>query len=229
MNAPHHNAGAIRSFVRRTARFSKTARNEMARLWPLFGVTLQDTPINLNGLFQREAPVVLEIGFGMGDSFIAQAASNPEQHFLGIEVHTPGVAKVIQDIETNALTNVRLIEGDAVPVLSQHLPPNSIDKIQVFFPDPWPKKRHHKRRLVNAAFLNLAHRVLKQNGVLHLATDWQAYADEMLQVLQSDARFINSSPEQGFSDRGDRPLTKFEARGIQLGHGVYDLVFFSNT
>lgn len=183
--------------------------------------------LDLNALFHRNAPCVLEIGFGMGHSLFAQAIHNPDINYIGIEVHQPGVGSLLAALAKHHLTNVRIISADAVGVLQQSIADNSFDKVQIFFPDPWPKLRHQKRRLVQAPFVQLLLSKLKEGGYLHLATDWEDYAQQMLAVLKENAGLQNIV-QNDFSlnhPLENRPLTKFEMRGKKLGHNVWDLLF----
>jgi tRNA (guanine-N7-)-methyltransferase len=193
-------------------------------LGPRFVLPYGPEPIDCEAAFGRRAPVVLEIGFGMGDATAAIAQQLPETDFLGVEVHTPGVGALLRQIGERGLTNLRIVQHDAVEVLRTMVPPASLAGIHVFFPDPWHKKRHHKRRLIQPALVALVASRLQPGGVLHCATDWEPYAEQMLQVLSADPLLANTAA--GYAPRPDyRPLTKFEARGLRLGHGVRDLVF----
>lgn len=200
-------------------------REALDTLWGRYGVNPADTDIDV--LFGRHAPRALEIGFGMGDALAAMAQANPEQDYLGIEVHRPGVGSLLRQIEQQGLNNVRVMCADAVQVLEQHITDRSFDAIHLFFPDPWPKRRHHKRRLVQEQFVALIAQKLKPNGVFHFATDWQEYAGQVLDVMSNAPEFINAAGSGNFSPRpGYRPLTKFERRGQRLGHPAWDLVFY---
>lgn len=204
-------------------------RRAIAELWPRYGIEEGDAPIDVSALFGRRAPVTLEIGFGMGDALAALAARHRERDFLGIEVHRPGVGRLLARLAEAGLENVRVSVADAKEVLEQRLPDSSLDAVLIYFPDPWPKKRHHKRRLVQPEFAALLRRKLRMGGELHLATDWEDYAHHMLAVLDAAEGFENLAGPGGFSERGERPLTKFEARGERLGHGVWDLHFRRRT
>lgn len=194
------------------------------QLMPRFGCDYADRPLDLAALFGREAPTVLEIGFGMGDTTAEIAAARPDTNFLGIEVHAPGVGSLLKQLEARGLSNVRVIQHDAVDVLTHMIPPAALDGVHLFFPDPWPKKRHHKRRLVQPPLVALLASRLKPGGYLHCATDWEEYAQQMLDVLSAEPALVNAS--KGFAPRPTyRPLTKFEQRGIRLGHGVWDVIF----
>lgn len=215
----------VRSFVRREGRITQSQQRALDELLPRFGVPL-DGMLDLDALFGRSAPRTLEIGFGNGVSLAQMAAIAPEQDFLGIEVHRPGVGHLLLEIERHALNNVRVICADAVEILEKHIPPASLDRVLLFFPDPWPKTRHHKRRILQPAFVALIHSRLKPGGVFHMATDWQHYAEQMLEVMDAAPGFRNSAGRGAYSPKPDyRPETKFERRGLRLGHGVWDLVF----
>jgi tRNA (guanine-N7-)-methyltransferase len=215
----------VRSFVRRGGRITVAQSRALRDLWPRYGIDHSADPLELDTRFGRRAPRVLEIGFGNGDTLLALAAANPERDYLGIEVHEPGVGRVLLRAHEAGLANVRLICHDAVEVLAQ-LPDASLDEVLVFFPDPWPKKRHHKRRLIQQPFAALLARKLRSRGVLRLATDWEDYARQMLEVLASLPELRNCSGDDTFVARPDsRPPTRFEKRGQRLGHGVWDLEF----
>ena len=182
--------------------------------------------LNLDVLFGRDAPKVLEIGFGNGASLAEMAKQQPEHDFIGVEVHRPGVGQLLKSIETEALSNIRVACTDAVELLKSRVPDKSLDRVQIYFPDPWHKKRHNKRRIIQPAFVNLLTNKLKHGGHLHLATDWQDYAEQMLIDVSDNERFQNCSHSADYIERPDyRPLTKFEQRGHRLGHGVWDLLF----
>jgi tRNA (guanine-N7-)-methyltransferase len=214
----------IRSYVLRQGRFSPAQQRAYEELMPRFGLPYDARSLDFATVFGRSAPVVAEIGFGMGETTARIAAENPGVDYLAIEVHTPGVGSLLKQIHEQALTNVRLVQHDAVEVLREMIPEGSLAGIHVFFPDPWPKKRHHKRRLVQPALAALAASRLAPGGYLHLATDWQEYAEHVLAVLSATPGLRNTAP--GFAPRpATRPETKFERRGIKLGHGVWDVVF----
>lgn len=214
----------VRSYVLRQGRVSNAQARAHQALLPRYGITYSNQSLDLERTFGRAAPKILEIGFGMGETTAAIAAAHPENDYLGIEVHTPGVGSLLKLIGERGLANLRLIQHDAVEVLREMIAPESLDGAHVFFPDPWPKKRHHKRRLVQTDFVALLASRLKPGGYLHLATDWQEYAEQMLAVLSAEPRLENTA--DGFAPRPDyRPQTKFETRGLKLGHGVWDIVF----
>lgn len=213
----------IRSFVLRQGRLTKGQEQALTHLWPIFGIDYQS---GTNIEFNHSQPTVLEIGFGMGASLVEMAKAAPNKNFLGIEVHKPGVGACLMAIEDNQLSNLKVMCHDAVEVLENMIPDNSLDKVQIFFPDPWHKARHNKRRIIQPAFVNLISQKLKSGGILHLATDWQHYAEHMLEVLSNADAFTNLSPTNDYVPRPeDRPITKFEKRGQNLGHGVWDLQF----
>jgi tRNA (guanine-N7-)-methyltransferase len=225
MNPQTHPRG-VRSFVLRAGRMTDGQQRALEILWPRFGLEYAAAPCDLDALFGRQAPRVLEIGFGNGANLIQMAAQQPEADFLGVEVHRPGVGRALLDIERLALQNVRLSNHDAVEVIAEQLPEACLDEVLVLFPDPWHKKRHHKRRLLNEAFVALVATRLKPGGVLRAATDWEPYAIAMLEVLGGCAQLENTSAEGGYVPRPDaRQPTRFERRGERLGHGVWDLAF----
>ena len=214
----------IRSYVLRQGRFSRGQQRAYAELLPRFGIPYQPRALDFSEVFGRQAPVVAEIGFGMGETTARIAAENPGTNYLAMEVHAPGVGSLLKQIGEAGLENVRIVPHDAVEVLRDMVPAASLAAIHVFFPDPWPKKRHHKRRLLQPPFVALAASRLAPGGVLHVATDWQEYADHVLAVLSATPGLANTAP--GFAPRpAVRPETKFERRGLKLGHGVWDIVF----
>lgn len=215
----------IRSFIRRQGRITVAQSRALEGLWPQFGLS-EAEPFNARAAFGRAAPVVLEIGFGNGDSLADMAAADPDSDFIGIEVHRPGVGHLLLRLGEENIGNVRIFCADALEILTRHIPDNSLDRVQLYFPDPWPKKRHHKRRIVNKAFLELISDKLKIGGLFHAATDWEAYAEHMLEALGAAPRLENTMSETVFAPRPNyRPLTKFESRGKRLGHGVWDLIY----
>ncbi len=216
----------IRSFVRRQGRLTKGQQHALDNFWPVMGVEFAPEPLDLAALFGREAPVTLEIGFGMGASLVTMAQANAHQNFLGIEVHSPGVGACLLAAHEAGVENLRVMCHDAVEVLDSMIPDNSLNMVQLFFPDPWHKARHNKRRIVQVPFAELVKRKLKQGGVFHMATDWEPYAEHMLEVLRSIEGYSNLSPGGDYVPRPQsRPVTKFEQRGHRLGHGVWDLMF----
>ena len=220
---PHR---TIRSFVRREGRITEGQQRALAELLPRYGVPPGDAPIDLTALFGRNAPVHVEIGFGNGDALAAMASAHPHNDYLGIEVHRPGVGALLRQLDAGSIANVRVISADAVQVLEQRIDDDALSAVCLFFPDPWPKKRHHKRRLVQPEFLALLRRKLKVGTRLHFATDWEDYAQHMLKVLSAAEGFENSAGAGQFAPSPTtRPPTKFERRGQRLGHGVWDLIF----
>lgn len=215
---------AIRSFVMRAGRMGPGQARAMAELGPRFVLPFEQRPLDPCAVFGRKAPLVLEIGFGMGDATVQIAHAMPHTDFLGIEVHTPGVGALLKRIGEMGLTNLRAIQHDAVEVLEHMIAPASLAGVHVFFPDPWHKKKHNKRRLIQAPFVARLASRLAPGGYLHCATDWQPYAEQMLEVLSAEPTLANTA--EGYAPRpAYRPLTKFENRGLKLGHGVWDLVF----
>lgn len=214
----------IRSYVLRQGRVSEAQRRHHTDGMPRWGISYQAAPCDLFAAFGRIAPTILEIGCGMGETTASIAATTPQNNYLGIEVHTPGVGNLLKEISIRELTNLRLIQHDAVDVVQHMLAPGTLAGIHIFFPDPWPKKRQQKRRLIQAPFVALLASRLEPGGYLHCATDWEEYAEQMLEVLNGEAILENIS--EGFSPRpGYRPQTKFETRGLKLGHGVWDVIF----
>jgi len=215
---------SIRSYVLRQGRTTAAQARALRELLPRYGIAYSPRPLDLDAAFGRTAPKFLEIGFGMGETTAAIAAAHPENDYLGVEVHTPGVGSLLRRVHALGLANVRVIQHDAVEVLEHMLAPASLDGVHVFFPDPWPKKRHHKRRLVQPALATLLASRMKPGAYLHVATDWQDYADHVLAVLSSAPALANAAA--GFVPRpASRPETKFERRGRALGHRVWDVLF----
>ena len=215
----------IRSFVKREGRMTSAQRRAIEELWPRYGVE-PGKPLDFRELFQRECPVVLEIGFGNGESLATMAEQNPDRCYLGVEVHRPGVGSLLLNIERLGLANLRVSMTDSVELLQTQVPDESLAAVQVFFPDPWPKARHHKRRLIQPEFVQLLRRKLKLGGTVHLATDWPDYAEHMLIVMESAEGFSNTAGPGNYLPRPDwRPETKFERRGRKLGHPVGDLLY----
>ncbi len=217
----------IRSYVLRQGRFSRGQQRAYAELLPRLGVPYRAAPLDFREVFGRSAPVVVEIGSGMGETTTHIARDNPGIDYLAIEVHAPGVGSLLKQLEELGATNVRVAQHDAVEVMREMVPPDSLAGIHVFFPDPWPKKRHHKRRLIQPGFAALAAQRLAPAGYLHVATDWREYAEHILAVLQQTPGLRNTA--DSFAPRPtSRPETKFERRGLRLGHGVWDIVFTRN-
>lgn len=216
----------IRSFVLREGRLTKGQQRSLDLFWPSMGLEHQNQHYDFEQVFGRKADLVLEIGFGMGKSLVAMAKAAPELDFIGIEVHKPGVGACLGEAETEGVKNLRLFEHDAVEILNDSIADGSLTTVQLFFPDPWHKTRHHKRRIVQADFVQLLRRKLKIGGVFHMATDWENYAEHMLEVMSAAEGYQNLADDQQYVPRPDnRPLTKFENRGVKLGHGVWDLMF----
>jgi len=215
----------IRSFVRREGRITQSQQRALDVLLPRYSLSPQ-APVDVITAFGRNAPCTLEIGFGNGESLAAMAEHEPECDFIGIEVHRPGVGHLLLAIEERGLSNIRVVCADAVPFINEQLPDNSLDRVLIYFPDPWHKKRHHKRRLVQTDFLDVIAARLKPGGLLHLATDWEDYAIHMLETADAHPRFSNKSGTGRYATRPAwRPTTKFEQRGLRLGHSVWDLLY----
>ena len=215
---------SIRSYVMRAGRTTEGQARALATLGPRFIVPYGESPLDFAAVFGRKAPTILEIGFGMGDATAHIAAVRPEHDFIGCEVHEPGVGALLKRIGEQGLSNLRIVQHDAVEVLAHMIPPASLAGVHIFFPDPWHKKRHHKRRLIQPPFVARLVSRLAPGGYLHCATDWQPYAEQMLEVLSAEPELQNTA-ENYAPKPGYRPLTKFENRGLKLGHGVWDLVF----
>lgn len=215
----------IRSFVRREGRLTKGQQRALDELFPLYGLKAEGY-FDLDAVFARSAPRVLEIGFGNGTSLAAMAAAHPENDYLGIEVHRPGVGNLLLQIEKDELKNIRVMSDDAVEILEHNIADDSLDAVYLFFPDPWHKKKHHKRRIVQPDFAQLLRKKLRAGGVFHMATDWEDYALHMMEVMSVAEGFENTAGAGNYVERPEyRPLTKFEQRGHRLGHGVWDLIF----
>ncbi len=217
----------IKSFVLRQGRLTPAQGRALERLLPRFGIPQGEGPLDLAALFGNPRPVTLEIGFGDGESLAAMAEAAPGLNFLGVEVHRPGLGHLLRRIEEKGLSNVRVAYGDAVELLARRIGPASLDRILLFFPDPWPKGRHHKRRLVQPAFADVLATRLRPEGIWHLATDWADYAAHMREVLEAHPAFENVHGPGAFAPVRPawRPETKFERRGLRLGHGVWDMVY----
>lgn len=220
-SSPHR----MRSYVIRAGRKTTAQKEALEKHWASYVIDDTQSLLDITTTFGREAPLVIEIGFGMGDSLADMAEAAPDTNFLGIEVHRPGVGKLLHTVEARGLANVRVYCHDAVEILQRCIADHSVDRVQIFFPDPWHKKRHHKRRLIQAPFVSLLKSKLKPGGVLHLATDWQHYAEHMMAVLSADSDLTNLAGAEQYSETTERPETKFERRGQRLGHGVWDLMF----
>jgi len=216
----------IKSFTLRAGRLSPRQSRALDLWLPDYVLPFDAEPWNLIQAFGREAKTIVEIGFGMGASLIKMAQAQPDINFLGIEVHRAGLGSLVADLHDLKITNVRVVEHDAVEVFKTCLLPDSIDGVQIFFPDPWPKARHHKRRLIQTDFVRILLQAIKIGGFVHCATDWEDYANQMLEVLSRETMLENNDANHGFSPRPERrPLTKFEARGQRLGHGTWDMIF----
>lgn len=215
----------IKSFVIRAGRLTKGQEGALERQWPTMGMELSDGVINPTEVFGRDSHVVLEIGYGMGQSLVKMAQAAPEKDFIGVEVHLPGVGSLLYLAEEAGVTNLRTYKDDAIEVLKL-IPDASIDTVQLFFPDPWHKKKHNKRRIVQADFAQTIRRILKEGGVFHMATDWEAYSEHMMEVMEAAEGYENIAGKGQCVERPEnRPLTKFEKRGELRGHGVWDLMF----
>ncbi|WP_234538861.1 tRNA (guanosine(46)-N7)-methyltransferase TrmB [Streptomyces shenzhenensis] len=225
--AGSHFERRIRSFQPRRSRVTAGQADALQRLWPKWGLDIDgQRVIGLGGLFGNGNPVVLEIGFGMGEATALMAAEEPAVNILAVDVHTPGQGNLLNLADQNGLSNVRVGNGDAIILLREMLTPDSLDGLRVYFPDPWPKKRHHKRRLIQAEFLDLAATRLRPGAIVHCATDWEPYAEQMLEVLDAHPEFENTQADGGFAPRpAHRPLTRFEGQGLDKGHVVNDLLF----
>ncbi len=216
----------IRSFVRRTGRLTPSQQRALTELWPRYGIDFEATTLDFEALFSRHAPRVLEIGFGNGETLVKQAAEDPATDYIGIEVHEPGVGHCMLKALEAGISNLRLIRHDAIEVLEQQIPPQSLHRVNIYFPDPWPKKRHHKRRLIQPTFLALLHGRLAPGGTLHIATDWANYAEHIDEVSADSPLFTCDERREHDGERPlDRPSTKFEKRGLKKGHRITDWRF----
>lgn len=216
----------VRSFVLREGRLTPGQEKAIERSWPEYGLTRNMGMLDFAEIFGRKAPVVFEVGYGMGHALAQMAAENPIMDFIGVEVHRPGVGALLMEVERLGLTNVRTFCDDAVDILEHCIPSESLHRLQLYFPDPWHKKKHHKRRIVQPHFIDLVRSKVQQGGVLHMATDWEDYAEHMLAVMESVQGWENTSTERPFVQRPEwRPETKFELRGKRLGHGVWDMLY----
>jgi tRNA (guanine-N7-)-methyltransferase len=215
----------IRSFVPRQGRITAGQEFALENYWPEYGLDT-NAQYDFAQVFGRDAPIIVEIGFGNGESLAAMAAANPDNNYIGIEVHRPGVGHLLMKIKQGNISNLKIYNHDAIETLEKHFPDDSLSGVHLFFPDPWPKKRHHKRRIVRASFVEMLVKKLKPGGYFHAATDWENYAGHILEVLSTAKGMSNTSATHDYCERPDyRPLTKFEQRGIRLGHGVWDLIF----
>lgn len=214
---------SIRSFALREGRFTKAQREAIKQLFPIYGLSLGDKPLDFQQIFGCVAETILEIGFGMGDTLVEMAERNPQKNFIGIEVFRPGIGSILQQIHTKQLKNIRIIHHDAVEVLQNYIANNSLAGVQIFFPDPWPKRRHHKRRLIQTPFVKLIQQKLKAQGFLHIATDWEDYAKHVKKIFTGVEGWVEKKVESF-----DRPITKFEQRGKKLQHQIWDMIFVSN-
>ena len=215
----------IRSFVIRGGRLTSSQENALATQWPHFGLDAENGLLDPEKIFGRHAPLTMEIGFGMGDSLLTMASENAERDFIGVEVHKPGVGRLLHEIADKELRNLRIYRDDAKEILRDCIAADTLDCIQIFFPDPWHKKRHNKRRLVQSEFVEQLRPKLKIGGTLHMATDWVPYAEHMMEVMSAAPGFRNAAGPGQYSSASERPLTKFEKRGQRLGHVVNDLIF----
>ena len=224
MTEPTHRN--IRSFVLRKGRLTTAQQHALDELWPHYGIEPGETMLDFDDHFGRSADVIVEIGFGNGESTWQMARAEPEKNFIGIEVHQPGVGQLLMALDEHAIENVRIACEDAVPFLQKRIATGSLAGVRIYFADPWPKKRHHKRRIIQPEFVEELARCLAKDGILHLATDWQPYAEHVLEVMRSNTEFSNLSASGDYCERPDwRPYTKYEKRGQRLGHEVRDLLY----
>jgi len=216
----------IKSFILRQGRLTLGQQRALDEQWPVFGIDYSPEPLDFNSLFGNNQPVVLEIGFGNGESLVQMAIESPELNFIGIEVHRPGVGHILHLIQESGVQNLRVMNHDAIDILQQQIPQHSLSRVQLYFPDPWHKTKHTKRRIVQPAFLDTLATLLREDGQIHFATDWKDYARQMMKTLEEHPQFINNAAINEYSPKPDyRPVTKFERRGQRLGHGVWDLLF----
>jgi len=218
----------IKSYVVRGGRLTPAQQKALKNLWPAFGLNRKQGLINKTEIFTNNNPLVFEIGFGMGGSLVQMAKENPAQNFIGVDVHPPGIGTILRKLEEEELTNVRVYQDDANLILQECIPDESLDIVQIFFPDPWHKKRHHKRRLIQTEFIIELLPKIKKNGLIHLATDWMNYAEQMMEVLSATSALENQFGVGNFALGDRRPATKFQRRGERLGHGMWDLMFLKS-
>ena len=219
----------IQSFVRRSGRLSKAQSAGLNELWPTYGVNLDNKTINLDELFIKPQNVTLEVGFGNGDSLLEMALQQPQNNFLGIEVYEAGIGRLINEANKKQISNLKIIKGDAVEILESNIEDDSISCLQLFFPDPWHKKKHHKRRIIQTSFLDTLKNKLINGGIVHIVTDWEDYAEHIMETMESHPDFKNTAGDHIYSARPKhRPLTKFENRGQKLGYGVWDIIFINS-
>jgi tRNA (guanine-N7-)-methyltransferase len=220
----------IRSFVKRDSRLTKSQQQALENYWHKYGIEFDSTVLDLEAVFNRPAPVVMDIGVGTGDTTFFHAKNHPENNYLAIEVHKPGIGRLLNSIETNDLNNIKIISHDVVDVLREQIPDRTLSQIFIFFPDPWPKKKHHKRRLINKDLLGLIKQKLTLNGRLHIATDWQNYAEHIQELCDNDPQLINLTGNNQSAPRPDwRIRTRYESRGIKLEHQVWDFCYALNN
>ena len=219
----------IQSFVRRSGRLSKAQSTGLNELWPTYGVNLDNKTINLDELFIKPQNVTLEVGFGNGDSLLEMALQQPQNNFLGIEVYEAGIGRLINEANKKQISNLKIIKGDAVEILESNIEDDSISCLQLFFPDPWHKKKHHKRRIIQTSFLDILKNKLINGAIVHIVTDWENYAEHIMETMESHPDFKNTAGDHIYSTRPKhRPLTKFENRGQKLGYGVWDIIFINS-
>jgi tRNA (guanine-N7-)-methyltransferase len=219
----------IRSYVIRGGRLTTSQQQALETCWPKYGLDTDDGVLNNLIAFGRKAPLVMEIGFGMGGSLLEMAIANPDQDFIGVEVHRPGIGRLLHEIDAHQLTNLRIYCKDAKEVLRDCIEDNALHGVQIFFPDPWHKTRHHKRRLIQLPFVEQLRHKLSIGGYLHMATDWEPYAEHMMEIMTVAPGYHNAAGVKKFSNNNGRPLTKFEKRGQRLGHPVHDLIFIRES
>jgi len=227
MKEQSDNTFRIRSFVKRTGRITKSQKESLKSLIDVWGIAFEDKLLDFFSVFHNNNPVILEIGFGMGQSLVEIAHAYPYLNFIGVEIHEPGVGACLSAMDSQQIENLRIIQYDAIDVLMKMIPNNSLYRVQLFFPDPWHKKRHHKRRIVQLFFLRLVHEKLSQGGTLHIATDWEPYAEDIVKKLKDCALFSEGENQHFITEKPEyRSITKFELRGLKLGHAVTDIIAF---